>query len=98
MIEKVKQVIFKVDIQYLEKLCEIHGTLPFLPEKKRLGKVEKHVTSLEDQWEYVAHIKSLKQALNHGLVLKKVHRNVSFDQHAHQTLSSNTNKNDPNNN
>ena len=48
MIEKVKQVIFKVDVQYLEKLCEIHGTLPFLPEKKKLGKVEKPVTSLED--------------------------------------------------
>ena len=32
--------------------------------------VEKVVTNLHDKTEYVIHIKNLKQALNHGLVLK----------------------------
>ena len=32
--------------------------------------------------EYVIHIKNLKQALNHGLVLKKVHRVIKFNQNA----------------
>ena len=35
--------------------------VPFLPERKKLGKVEKLVTSLEDKCEYVVHIKSLKK-------------------------------------
>ena len=54
--------------------------MPFLPERKKLGKVEKFVTSLEDKSEYVINTKRLKQALNHGLILKKVHRVISFNQ------------------
>ena len=34
-------------------------------------KVEKLVANLHDKPEYVIHIRKLKQALNHGLVLKK---------------------------
>ena len=30
--------------------------------------------------EYVIHIRNVKQALNHGLVLKKVHRIIKFNQ------------------
>ena len=45
--------------------------MPFLPERKKLGKFEKLVTSLEDKCECVAYIKSSKQWLNHGLVLRK---------------------------
>ena len=30
----------------------------------------------------VFHIRSLKQALNHGLILKKVHRVIQFNQEA----------------
>ena len=32
--------------------------------------------------EYVIHIRNLKQALNHGLVLKKVHRVIKFNRKA----------------
>ena len=63
--------IIEDDVQYPIKLYELRSDLPFLPERKKLGKVEKFVTSLEDKSEYVIHIKSLKQALNHGLILKK---------------------------
>ena len=35
-----------------------------------------------DKRNYVDHIRSLKQALNHGLVLKKVHRVIKFNQRA----------------
>ena len=34
------------------------------------------------QKKYVVHIRSLKQALNHGLKLKKVHRIIEFNQEA----------------
>ena len=61
----------EVDIKYTEKLHELHNDLPFLPEKMKIEKVEKLVTNLHDKTEYVIHIRNLKQALNHGLVLKK---------------------------
>ena len=32
------------------------------------------------QGKYVAHIRALKQALNHALILKKVHRVIKFNQ------------------
>ena len=38
----------------------------------KIGKVEKLVANLQDETEYVIDIRNLKQALNHGLVLKKV--------------------------
>ena len=44
-------------------------------------KVEK-VCAIEDVKEYVIHISALKQALNHGLKLTKVHRVIRFNQQA----------------
>ena len=46
----------------------------------KLGQVEKLPTSLHDRTEYVIHIRNLKQALNHGLNLKKIHRVIKFNQ------------------
>ena len=54
--------------------------MPFLPERKKVNKIEKLICSIEDKEKYVMHIKVLKQALNHGLVLKKVHRIIQFNQ------------------
>lgn len=54
--------------------------LPFLPERKRIEKVEKLVINTHEKTEYVVHVKSLKQALNHGLIFKKVHRAISINQ------------------
>ena len=69
----------EVDIQFLEKLHERHNNLPFLPERMKLEKVEKLVANLHDKTEHVIHIRSLKQALNHELALKKVHKVIKFN-------------------
>ena len=45
-------------------------------------KVENSFTNLLNITEYVIHIRNLKQALNHGLGLAKVHRVVKFNQKA----------------
>ena len=47
-----------------------------------MEKVEKLVCSIEDKQKYVIHIRALKQALNHGLILKDVHRVIKFNQEA----------------
>ena len=68
-----------VDVQYPEKLRELHNDLPFLPERMKIEKFEKLVTNLHDKAEYIIHIRNLKQALNHGLILKKVNRVIKFN-------------------
>ena len=45
-----------------------------------IEKIERLVTNLHDKTEYVIHPKNLKLSLNHGLVLKKYHRVIKFNQ------------------
>ena len=73
---------FEVDLEYSKTLFNSHKYLPFLPERKKVEKVEKLICSIEDKEKYVIHIRALKQALNHGLKLKKVHRVIKFNQKA----------------
>ena len=72
----------EVDIDYPKELFNLHKDLPFLPESKKVNKVEKLICDIEDKKKYVIHIRALKQALNHGLKLKKVHRINRFKQKA----------------
>ena len=58
--------LLEVDIEHPKKWHEAHRDLPFLSIKK-----EKLLTTLEDTESYVVHIQALKQALLHGLELKK---------------------------
>ena len=66
----------------------------FYQKEKKTGKVEKLICSIEDKEKYVIHIRALKQTLNHGLKLKKVHRVIQFNQRAwlKPYISMNTNK------
>ena len=61
----------EVDVQHLENLHKLGNDLPFLSERMKIEKVDKE--------EYVMHIRNLKQALNHGLVLKKFHRVIEYN-------------------
>ena len=54
----------------------------FLPEKMKIEKIERVVTDLHDKIEYVVHIRNLQQQLNHGLILKSIHRVIKFNQNA----------------
>ena len=47
-----------------------------------INKCKKLVCNLYSKKKYVAHINTLKQALNHGLKLKKIHRVIEFNQEA----------------
>ena len=69
----------KVNIDYPKELFNLHKDLPFLPKRKKINEVEKLISNKEDKEKYVMHIKFLKQALNHGLVLKKICRVIQYD-------------------
>ena len=66
--------ILEVDVEYHKDLHKLHSDLPFLSERMKIKKCNKLVCNLFDEKEYVFNLRPLKQALNHGLIFKKVHR------------------------
>ena len=72
--------LLKADVEYPKELHELHNELPFLVEKMEIGRVEKLVPTLKDKKEHVVQIKTLNQALKHGLKLKMVNRVIEFHQ------------------
>ena len=74
-----KGYILEVDVEYPKDLHDLHSDLPFLPERMKINKCSKLVCNLYDKNKYVIHIIALKQALNYGLILKKVHRVIKFN-------------------
>ena len=77
-----KGYVLKVDVDYPYELQNLHCDLPFLPEKIVVNNTKKLICNLQDKKDYVVHINVLKQALDHGLKLIKVHQVIEFDQEA----------------
>ena len=71
-----------MDVKYPKRLHKLHSDLPFLPERMEINKCKKLICNLSNNKKYVSHINSLKQALTHGLKLKKIHRIIEFNQEA----------------
>ena len=68
--------------KFIIYLHDLHSDMPFLSERMIINKTKKLVCNLHNKKNYVAHTNILKQALNHGLKLKKVHRVIEFEQEA----------------
>ena len=62
--------IFQADVEYPKRLDNFCNDLPFLSERMKIKRFSKSVCNLYDKNEYLAHIRTLKQAVNHGLILK----------------------------
>ena len=74
--------LLEVDVEYPRELHNHHNDLPFLCQKIKVNGGEKLVPNLYDKEKYLIHVKALKQALDHGLVLKEIHRVIQFKQSA----------------
>ena len=66
-----KGYILEGNVKYPKRFHELHSDLPFSSERTKIDKCNKLVCNLFNKKKYVIHIYSLKQALNHGLKLKK---------------------------
>ena len=75
-----KGYILEVGVKYPKRLHELHSDLLFLPERMEINKCKKLVCNLSNKKKYVIHVNSLKEALNHGLKLTKIHRVIEFNQ------------------
>ena len=74
--------LLEVDIRYPKALHNYHNDLPFMCAKMKINGVEKLVPNLYYKRKYVIHVKALAQALEHGLVLERIHRCIEFKQSA----------------
>ena len=74
--------VFDVDIVYPKNLYDLRSDLPFLPQRMKINKCDKLICNLYDKNNYVVYISLLKQALDHGLILRKVRSVISFNQEA----------------
>ncbi|CAP33968.1 Protein CBG15878, partial [Caenorhabditis briggsae] len=73
-----KGCILEVDLDYPDSLHDKHNDLPFCSENKRVGTTNKLINDFSPKRNYVIHYKNLLQAIQQGLVLKKIHRVVTF--------------------
>ena len=77
-----KGCILEVDVEYPKNLHKLHSDLSFLPERMKINKCSKLTCTMQNKENYVIHIRALKQALNNGLILKKVYKVIKFNQEA----------------
>lgn len=74
--------ILEVDLEYPQHLHDSHKDYPLCAESRTPpnGKNKKLMLTLYDKKNYVIHYEMLKFVLKQGLVLKKVHRVLKFNQ------------------
>lgn len=76
--------ILEVDLEYPQNLHHLHNDLPFCSEKilspNAKKNLEKPILNFLDKEKYIIDYRYLLLCLQNGLVLKKIHRVLSFQQ------------------
>ena len=76
----MKDIFSKLMSNELKNYMNFIMIYHFYQKRMKIEKVERLLANLRDITEYVIHIRNLKQALSHGLVLKNVHTVIEFNQ------------------
>ena len=76
----MKIVIQDISLKLMFNILKNYLKKQKLKKLLKASKLQKLVANLHDKTEYVIDIKNLKEALNHGLVLEKVHGVFMFNQ------------------
>ncbi|KAK3723060.1 hypothetical protein QZH41_008526 [Actinostola sp. cb2023] len=72
--------ILEVDLEYPEKLRDLHDEYPLAPEHLTLNKVEKLVPTTRNRRKYVVHHQTLKLYESLGMEITKIHRGITFNE------------------
>ena len=82
VVKKDYGYLLEVDFRYPKNLHNYQNNLLFMCAKMKIDEVEKLVPNLYYKRRYVIHVKALVQALEHGLIIEKIHRAIEFRQSA----------------
>ena len=74
--------VLQVDLEYPIHLHDDHNDYPLAPEHQQINKSIKLTPNLQDKKDYIIHIDNLQYYLKKGLLLKKIHRVIKFNQSA----------------
>ena len=74
--------VLEIDLDYPESLHDDHSDYPLAPEHLVINKCKKLTPNLNDKKNYIVHIDNLQYYISKGLILKKIHRVVKFNQSA----------------
>lgn len=72
--------VLEVDLHYPKDLHEEHNDYPLAPEQFMCGKQKKLCGTFNDKDKYIVDIRNLQFYLNNGMILKKIHRCIKFEQ------------------
>ncbi|XP_031355178.1 uncharacterized protein LOC116179519 [Photinus pyralis] len=80
--DAVEGLILEVDLLYPRQLHDQHKSIPFCVEHDTPpgAKNKKLLATLHSKTRYVIHYRNLKQCLQAGLILERVHRAINFKQ------------------
>ena len=70
-------------LKLMFNLHEHHNDLPFLPEIKKVNKAKSLSLTCKIKKEYIILKRNLQETLRNGLVLKKSHKVMKFNQKAY---------------
>ena len=77
---KIQKCTLEVDLEYPPNLHDLHNDYPLAPESIVVNKVEKLIPNLGEKKNYVVHHHMLQQCLKRGLILKKIHRGIKYEE------------------
>ena len=74
--------ILEVDLDYPEDLHNPHNDYPPVPERVKIGNVEKLIPILNNKTNYVVHYENFKLYESLGLKITEIHRGIKFEESA----------------
>ena len=77
---KIQSCHLEVDLEYPSHLHDAHNDYPLAPEQVDINKVKKLIPHLGPRKNYVVHHAMLQQILKRGLILKKIHRGIKYEE------------------
>ena len=72
--------ILEVDLEYPDKLHDLHNDYPLAPEKITCKNEVEKLPNLKNKEKYVIHYENLKQYLSLGLRLTRIRRGIKFEE------------------
>ena len=77
---KIRSCTLKVDLEYPKKLHDAHNDYPLAPKSVTVNGVKKLIPNLCDKERYVVHHEALRCYLENGMVLRKIHEGMSYEE------------------